>query len=260
MRYPPKHFRDGLPEWKRRKDPILSRLVYRPVSFYLSSLFCQIGMSANMVSYLSAVVALVACGCFVLGWPLAGAALINVWLFLDCADGNIARCVRKERYGDFADSMSSYVCVGLMFACMGYSAYFSGGVVFGPGDPRVILVGALAGSCDSLMRLLYQKYLNSSREQGVAVSRSEDPERESGVNRVRMKVDQYVSLGGFLPVAVLLSVVFGFLDLVVVLWAVYYALVFAGSSAYLVRETLRANSADPGAGVEGLDAESGDED
>lgn len=252
MRFPPRYFREGLPEWKRRKDPILSRFVYRPVSFLLSSLFCEAGLSANVVSYLSALVALVACLCFVLGASLAGAVLINVWLLLDCTDGNIARCVRREQYGDFADSMSSYICIGLMFACMGYSAYFSGGVVFDIGDPRVIFVGALAGSCDSLSRLLYQKYLNTSREQGFNASRGENPEREGGINRVRMKVDAYVSLGGFLPVIVLLAVLFGFLDLVVVLWAAYYTLALIGTSAYLVRETFKANSSNSGNGMETL--------
>lgn len=246
MKYPPKYFHDGLPEWKRRKDPVLSRVFYRPVSFVLSSLFCEIGLSANMVSYLSALVAIAACACFIAGLPLAAATLVNAWLLLDCADGNIARCVKRERYGDFADSMSSYVCVGLMFACMGYCACRTGGAFFEQGDARVVLIGALAGSCDSLMRLLYQKYLNSGYEQGVKPTKSEDPERESGINRIRMKVDAYVSLGGFLPAAVLLAVVLEALDVVVVLWAAYYVTTFAASAIYLVHSTFKANAADSG--------------
>ena len=231
MRYTAKYFHDNLPEWKRKKDPILSRVFYRPLSFFCSAFFANVGWTANMVSYFSAVVALVACACFVLGAPIAGAVLINVWLLLDCTDGNIARSVRKERYGDFADSMSSYICVGLMFCCMGFSAYQMGGALFVPGNPWVILMGALAGSSDSLMRLLYQKFLNSSVAQG-------------GINRIRMKVDAYVSLGGFLPLAVLLASIFGFLDVVVVLWLTYYGLTFLASALYLVRKTFKANEAD----------------
>lgn len=244
MRYTAKYFHDNLPEWKRKKDPILSRVFYRPLSFFCSAFFANVGWTANMVSYFSAVVALVACACFVLGAPIAGAVLINVWLLLDCTDGNIARSVRKERYGDFADSMSSYICVGLMFCCMGFSAYQMGGALFAPDNPWVILMGALAGSSDSLMRLLYQKFLNSSVAQGIAVNRSEDPEQQGGINRIRMKVDAYVSLGGFLPLAVLLASIFGFLDVVVVLWLAYYGLTFLASALYLVCKTFKANEAD----------------
>lgn len=242
MKYSPSFFRNGLPEWKRRKDPILSRVFYRPVSFVLSSFFCAIGWTANMVSYFSCLVALLSCILFAFGLPVAGAVLVNVWLLLDCADGNIARCIRKERYGDFADSMSSYVCVGLMFACMGFCAYSTGGVLFAEGDGRIILVGALAGSSDSLMRLLYQKYLNSSYVQGMEENRSEDPEAQGGVNRIRMKVDAYVSLGGFLPVAVLLAAIVGALDVVVVFWGAYYGMTFAASALYLMVGTFKANA------------------
>lgn len=241
MRYSPKFFHDGLPEWKRKKDPILSRVLYRPVSFVLSSLFCEIGWSANMVSYFSVAVALGACLSFVIGQPILGALLINLWLFLDCADGNIARCVKKEKYGDFADSSSSYICVGLMFVSIGYCSYFSGGGLIPAGDPLIILIGALAGSSDSLMRLCFQKYQNSSSKQGLDVSVSENPEEETGINKIRIKIDAYVSLGGFLPVAVLIAASLNCLDLVCIIWAVYYVCVFALSFIYLVKKTFDAN-------------------
>ena len=242
MIYTVKYFRDNLPEWKRKKDPLLSQVFYRPVSFLFSSLFCGIGWTANMVSYLSALVAIVACVCFVMGKPIVGAILINLWLVFDCADGNIARSVKKECYGDFADAMSSYVCVGIMFACIGFCAYRTGGVLIEPGNPWIILMGALAGSSDSLMRLIYQKYLNSSVEQGIPVNSSEDPEQQGGINRIRMKVDAYVSLGGFLPLAVLLASIFGFLDAVVILWLVYYGITFVVSALYLARKTFAINT------------------
>ena len=242
MKYSPKFFKDGLPEWKRKKDPILSRIFYRPISFFFSSFFCEIGWGANAVSYCSAVIALIACGCFIAGLPIVGAILVNLWLILDCADGNIARCVAKEKYGDFADSMSSYICVGLMFPSMGYCAYQMGGLLIEPNSAAwIMLVGALAGVSDSLMRLIYQKFLNSTYAQGVEVNRSEDPEQESGINRIRMKVDAYISLGGFLPIVTLLAAIFGFLDIVVIAWAVYYIATFIASSLYLVRKTFKAN-------------------
>lgn len=241
MRYSPRFFRDGLPKWKRKKDPILSRLFYRPVSFLLSAVFSSLGVTANAVSYFSMLVAVVACVLFVVGSPVAGAALVNVWLLLDCADGNIARCVHAEKYGEFADALSSYVCVGLMFPCIGYCVYQTGGALFGPGEPAIILVGALASSCDTLMRLGYQKYQVVGFGMGVNSHVDQNPEKASGIDAVRIKVDAYLSLGGFLPAVLLVAAIFGFLDIVVILWAVYYLAVFMASTAYLVGKTVSAN-------------------
>ena len=57
-----------------------------------------------------------------------------------------------------------------------------------------------------------------------------------------MKVDAYISLGGFLPLAVLLASVFGFLDVVVALWLCYYGVTFVASALYLVCKTFKANA------------------
>ena len=54
MKYTPKYFYDNLPAWKRKKDPILSRLFYRPASFLTASIFSNLGIGANTVSYYSA--------------------------------------------------------------------------------------------------------------------------------------------------------------------------------------------------------------
>ena len=78
--YSPRYSYDGLPSWKRKKDPILTRIFYRPISYLFSSVFASVGIGANAVSYLSALVALVACACFVVGASVAGAILINIWV------------------------------------------------------------------------------------------------------------------------------------------------------------------------------------
>lgn len=244
MKYTAKYFRDNLPDWKRKKDPILTKIFYRPVSFYLSAFFSNIGWTANMVSYLSALVAIAGCICFVAVHPIIGSILINLWGLLDSTDGNIARSVKHERFGDFADSMSSYICVGLMFMCMGFCVYETGGLLVASGNPYIILVGALAGSSDSLMRLLYHKYLSSAHEQGIEAKREDDPAQASGINRIRMKVDQYVSVGGFLPAIMLVCSIVNWLDLVVIAWCVYYVLTFVASILYFVRKTFKANAAD----------------
>lgn len=98
------------------------------------------------------------------GLCICGAVLFSVWSWLDCVDGNLARSVRKQPFGEFADSMSSYILVGLMGSAMGIAAYNFGGTLLKPGNAWIILLGALASSADSLMRLIYQKYKNTEKE------------------------------------------------------------------------------------------------
>lgn len=219
----------------------MSRIFYRPVSFLISAVCSSLGISANAISYFSMVVAFVACAMFVFGLPIAGAALVNVWLLLDCADGNIARCVRAEKYGEFADAMSSYVCVGLMFPCIAFNVYQTGGFLVAPGEPEIILVGALASSFDTLMRLSYQKFQVVGFGMGVNNHIDQNPEKARGIDSVRIKVDAYLSLGGFLPFVLLVASIAGCLDAVVIVWAVYYAAVFAASTLYLIGKTVKAN-------------------
>lgn len=251
MKYTAKYFYDNYPDWKRKKDWPPTRYFYRNLSFPLSAFFANIGWTANMVSYFSALIGIGACVSFVLGLPILGAILVNLWLVFDCTDGNIARSVKKEKYGDFADSMSSYICVGFLFASIGMCVYRTGGLLFTPENPWAIYLGALAGSSDSLMRLLYQKFLNSTWEQGVNASHSNDPQKESGINRLRMKIDGYLSLGGSIPIALVVASILGWLDLVVIFWLVYYGLTLIATSLYLMHKTFVANREADKAAVDG---------
>ena len=96
MKYSPKFFHDTMPEWKRKKDPLVARVFHRPISFLFSSFFCEIGLTPNQVSFISLIIAFAVCGCFLTGnkvWYLIGAILMNIWSITDSADGNMARSV-----------------------------------------------------------------------------------------------------------------------------------------------------------------------
>ena len=241
MKYPPSFFRSGLPEWKRRKDPFLSKIIYRPLSFYASSIFCEIGWSANTVTIFSMFVAIAVFFLFLMKQPIAAAVLMNVWLLLDCADGNIARCVKREQYGDFVDGISGYICSSLAFVGIGYCVYWTGGIIVSGGNPEIILLGALAGTSEALSRLVYQRFLNTSYEQGQAANKTYNPEEASGLNKIRMKVDQAIAIGGVLPFAVFVCAIINALDLIVLVYSVYFALTFLAATVYFVRKTIVAN-------------------
>lgn len=241
MKFTPYYFYKGLPEWKRKKDPITSRLFYRPISFLFSALFASIGLTANAVSLISLLVGLVACSAFALQMPVIGAVLVNLWLVLDCADGNIARCVRAEKYGEFVDAVSGYILLGLLFPCIGLCTYFTGGLLFSQGDPALVFLGSLASSFDILSRLAYQKYQVVGFGMGVNNHADQNPENVTGVHSLRIKIDANLSLGGILPAVMFVFALVGWLDIGICVWCAYCFLVFIVTVAYLMLKTLKAN-------------------
>ena len=254
MKYTPKFFKETMPEWKRQKDPPLSRLFYRRAGFALAAVFANAGISANTVSYISLVVGILGCALYLpraCACHIVGAALINLWLVLDCTDGCIARSVKGEPFGEFADSSSSYTLVGLMGAAMGVAAYFEGGALIPAGTPWIILAGALASSADTLMRLIYQKYKNVERDmadKGIVEVEWDKRTDHSQVNSLRVRVEQDLGIGGILPLLILLATIFRALDL-----AILYCLAYYGLSCVLVyityiRKAVRAARAHTGAG------------
>ncbi len=245
MKYTPKYFKENMPEWKRKKDAILTKIFYRPISFIGASIFSQFGISANTVSYISAVIAVIACCCFLVPVhkiQIIGAILINIWIIFDCIDGNIARSVRMQPFGEFADSISSYILVGLMCTCMGISVYFNGGILIEPYNVWIVLIGAIASSSDSLMRLIYQKYKNTERnmaDKGIVEIEDDVRKDNSKVGSFRVRVEMELGIGGFLPFVILIGAIFNILDIVVLYCFAYYLLSFIIALFVYVRKAIK---------------------
>lgn len=248
MKYSAKYFSDSLPDWKKKKDPVLSRIFYRPVSFYLASLATKMKLTANTVSYYSAVIGIIACLLFLIdhiAFKITGALLINLWLILDCTDGNIARSVKRQPYGEFADGISSYILVGLMCTTIGFSVYQTGGVIVAASSPWIILLGALASSADTMMRLIYQKYKNTSRDmmdKGIIPYEKDERTDTSNVTSLRVRFEAELGIGGILPVACLLTAIFQALDLFVLYCFAYYGLSCIASTLLLIRRARKAEN------------------
>ncbi len=226
--YTAKYFKENMPEWKRKKDPILSRIFYRRVSFVVASYCTRSGISANTVSYFSAVFAIVACMLYLINihWvKIIAAIMINIWLVLDCTDGNLARSVKAQPFGEFADGISSYILVGLMCTIMGWSVYQTGGVFVESGCVWMIMLGALASSADTMMRLIYQKYKATVIEMvrcGYIQNVKDKRTDHSEVTSFRVRIESELGIGGILPCLILCATVFNALDIVVMYCFLYY--------------------------------------
>ena len=116
---------------ERIKDrlPVWDRYVLRVPSFYLAYfLYNIIGLSANAVSVVSAIYAIILF-VFVFYSPSNNIdimlLMINIWPLLDCADGNIARSLAKKYniknvYGELYDAIAGWVVLGGLWITIGF--------------------------------------------------------------------------------------------------------------------------------------------
>lgn len=248
MKYNAKHFRDVYPEWGWKKCSFCVRHFYRPLSFHCAALLANMGVSANAVSYASAIVAIAGSGLFLIdshAAHIAGAILINLWLLMDCIDGNLARGVGKQPFGEFADAMSGYLLAGLMCTTMGVAVYFEGGALFPANNPWMILLGAFASSSDSLMRLIYHKYKQVEGEMAdrgiVQIENDVFKDPEQGTD-IKVRIEFEFGIGGILPLLILLASIFHALDVVVIYCFIYYGGSFLVNLMIYTRRAIRRSS------------------
>lgn len=245
MRYTAKYFRDNFPEWKRIKDPITLRIFYRPVSFHMAAFCANHGIQANTVSVFSTFIAVIACFTFLFAdyWcNIAAALLLSLWMLLDCTDGNLARSIKPQPFGEFVDSESSYTLVAFLGSCVGMSVYFTegAGVIFRNGNAWGIFAGAMASASDTLMRLIYQKYQNVAGD--LSAKKIIPPHREKRTEHeysasLRVRLEQWPGIGGFLLPLILVAAVFNALDLIVIYMVIYYC---GGAAVMITFYTVKA--------------------
>ena len=113
------------------KSHLWAYLVLRPMSFYITPLFINLGFSANAVTVLGLITLICGLTFILLGADppfnfIIGATLINIVYLFDCIDGNIARYRGySSRFGALFDSI-----VGLTYStcsplCLGLGLYFA---------------------------------------------------------------------------------------------------------------------------------------
>lgn len=249
MKYTARYFKESLPEWKRKKDSVLVRHIIRPISFHVASVMANLGITSNQVSFFSMLIALISGALFLItgkAFHVAGSMTVVLWMILDCTDGNLARSVKQQNYGEFADGMSGYFLVNWLFLCLGMCAYRDGGVIVSQNYVWIMFIGALAASFDSLSRLANQKFINTEHElieQGrIKIEKSSsNPLGDNRMAKVLFRIIRETNLNGlFLPLLLLASV-FNFMDLFVIFYAIEYCAMFAGTLFTLIRKVLKEN-------------------
>ncbi|GAA0561017.1 CDP-alcohol phosphatidyltransferase family protein [Actinomadura livida] len=118
---------------RRNEEHWAGRLYMRDLSPYVAWLALRLGFTPNQLTYLmmasgvlaGVVVSLPASGTGTLWTALGGAVLIQLYLLLDCVDGEVARYLRQTSVaGVFLDRIGHYLSevallIGLGFAAQG---------------------------------------------------------------------------------------------------------------------------------------------
>lgn len=246
LKYSIKDFRNSTPEWKRKKETFIGKILYRPLSYCISCFLSNLGVRPNFVSYFSMLVSIVGCGMFLInnyGCHIAGAFIFIVWAILDCVDGDMARTIGKQPFGDFADAISCYMLQGLMCTTMGVAVYYDGGILFESSNVWIIIIGCLASSANCLMRLIYQKYISSEKElveKGVLQKTVDIWKDKEQVSNFKVQFKETMGVGGILPFLILFAVLLNALDVIVIYCFFVYGGAFILTSFGYVRKAIKA--------------------
>jgi phosphatidylglycerophosphate synthase len=211
----------SLPPEKNRADSPVTQYVYRPLSFAAAWVFLSLGWSPNAVTYLSALLCLAGFG-FLASGPLwaawVGIACFFLFAVLDCADGNMARVLKRESpWGEWVDAFGGYIAYTTILLGAGAAAQsLSNGTL--PGIPGAILpwpggwtlVGGVAASANLFMRTIYQGHRAITPDPGRASVGAEK------------NLSENLGITGVLLPALGLGLAFGFLPWVLMAYAVFY--------------------------------------
>jgi phosphatidylglycerophosphate synthase len=241
--YSVREIKDSMPKNKSSVSSFWVKLVARRLSYLFTFFLVNIGCTANFVSVLSAVVVLA--GCVLLSinqfvCMLIGVILINLWIVLDCCDGNIARVTKKSSYmGEFVDAASGYVICAFSCLALGIAAYNCSDLLFGANCIWLIVIGAIGSITDIFARLIYQKYTNcvfvtECKLNGSASYTPEnysfyDPKARKGLTYLRLVIDRQLGISGLFMPFLIVAFIFNLFDVMVCFYTLYHVASLLGT-------------------------------
>lgn len=195
---------------KKMTDTLWARMLIRPISLGVTWFAVNIGLNAFQISCLAALMPIAALGCFLHNHPLAAIVLLNIWLVMDCVDGNMARFQGPTPMGEFVDSVSGYIMIGLTFFSLGIYLNMIG---FGTAPWIWSMLGGLASISNLLSRIVYQKYRS--------VKDGNETVQNIFQNKGVLYIEKNLGIGGFLTPAMLVVYFTGHLEKYLIFYCLY---------------------------------------
>lgn len=238
MRFTYKEIVESLPKKKNSNSSLWVKTVIRKLSFPFTYFFINLGFSANAVSVLSIFVAVAACACYILpglGALIAAIVLINLWLVLDCVDGNIARCSkRKTVFGEFVDDIGGYYVEALVYLAIGVCAYRMGGIWFKEGNEWILIIGAISSSINILSRLIYKDYGHFAINADRSMQEEHTVDDKHSLYYIRNRVSKELGMSGlFMPLTIICALTKSY-DLMTVFYFLFNGFALLSTTAIYI--------------------------
>tara|TARA_Y100000310_G_C20688769_1_gene820843 strand:- start:355 stop:1140 length:786 start_codon:yes stop_codon:yes gene_type:complete len=170
MKYTLKYILDTRYDKNRNKTRILQErfiplnVIVKFLSPYTTYLFLNLGIKADVVTFLSILFVIGGAAAFVLGNVILAIIFIFIFTLFDSTDGDMARCTKPSKYGGTLDSFGADFFYALVPSSVGYYIY-SEGISFALVDNTIFLfAGVIASLTFLLYRLINTKMISFLRE------------------------------------------------------------------------------------------------
>lgn len=231
----------SLPKKKNSKSSLWVKLVVRKVSFLFTYLFINAGCSAWSASIISVLVALAGSFCFAVDhtvFRIIGVCFIELWLVLDCVDGNIARVKKtSSEMGEFVDALSGYYVTGFVYFFVGIAAYYTT-TVFRNHAFILVILGGVSTIAGLLARIIHQKYTYAVMviNQEKATQQKEIPEdsieNKRSIQYIRSRMDKEIGISGLFMPFLIVALVFDLFDLFTIFYCGFQCCGLIAVTAY----------------------------
>lgn len=210
------------PRDKIRSDPFVSRILYRPLSFYVGYILFYFNIRANQVSIFAICLVFPMCISMCVGWFNLAIAFAVIFTIADCIDGNLARVEHEilknsePSNGSWLDACSGYVFyaffpISIGIYCEIQSDFF--GI-----NGLIQILASLVSVTNILQRLMYQKLLNVQNKIGQVEGQSQ--------NKFILRFKGEVGFLGFMLPLFLIAYYTGTLELLLIFYLAIYSIGF----------------------------------
>ena len=211
MKFTFKQIIESLPKKKNSNSSLWVKLLIRKISFPFTFLFINLGFSANAVSCISILAAITACACYIIPGTVTliiAIVFVNLWLVLDCVDGNIARCKKQKTvFGEFVDDIGGYYIEALVYLAISAAAFNMGGILFNAGNVWIVIIGGVSSSINILARLIYKDYGHFAIHADKSMQEEHTVDDKRSLYYIRNRVSKELGISGlFMPLTIICAI------------------------------------------------------
>lgn len=225
--YTMKNIIDSLPKEKNKGDSFWIKYVARKISFLSTYAFINLGFTAWTVSIISVFVVMTGCVLLSINNDISrilGVILVELWMILDCTDGNIARVTKTCSYtGEFVDALSGHYTSAFIYLATGVAAFHTTTLVGDDYRYVLLIVGAIASISNILTRLVHQKYIVTVFYCNENVLVKDVMPQNTGMGKkgfqfLRTRVDKELGLPGLFMPWLIVSLIFRTFEFMIVFY------------------------------------------